>query len=234
MCRYRFLSPATTKNERSRRSSSALRRKSRVVRPIVVINDGSVGRHAPHVRRISRPPGLIHPSELQLIHFENNRGKRRGRLRAGIEAASQDYFLIQDADLERMDPSDYPALILPISEKTRRCCIWRPFSNLDFQKDLRIPSRIANTIVTGLSNVFFGLHLKDQACCGYKLLPASLAPKIEIPLYEGFEICSGDDGQAGTPARAALPMSRFDMYREVRSMEKRYDGSMDLSPSTRL
>ncbi len=41
-------------------------------------------------------------------------------MRAALEHASGDYCLIQDADLE-YDPEDYPALLEPLLDGSRRC-----------------------------------------------------------------------------------------------------------------
>jgi glycosyltransferase involved in cell wall biosynthesis len=67
---------------------------------IIVVNDGStdgteaVVRRYPHVRLINQHP---------------NQG-RGAALRRGIDAATGDYILFQDADLE-YDPADYPAML---------------------------------------------------------------------------------------------------------------------------
>jgi glycosyltransferase involved in cell wall biosynthesis len=72
-------------------------------REIIVVDDGSRDR----TREILRDT-----SGIRAIFHEKNRGKG-GALQTGIEAATGDVVIFQDADLE-YDPSDYKTLLDPI------------------------------------------------------------------------------------------------------------------------
>jgi dolichol-phosphate mannosyltransferase len=67
---------------------------------IIVVNDGSTDGTEAVVRRYP---------QVKLINQKPNRG-RGAALRLGTEAATGDYVLFQDADLE-YDPADYPAIL---------------------------------------------------------------------------------------------------------------------------
>src|SRR3990172_7094395 len=72
---------------------------------IVLVNDASSdGTH-------SIVDGLASPA-LKVIHHPINHGKGAA-IRTGLEAASGDVIVIQDADLE-YDPSDFSKLLAPI------------------------------------------------------------------------------------------------------------------------
>ncbi len=155
-----------------------------LVRQIVIANDGSTDSTRQVLDNLKA--SWTDPSiDLRIIHLERNQGKGAA-VRAALEVAAQPYVLIQDADLE-LDPGDYAALTRPIDEKSADVVFGNRFPN-GFPRDLRYASRIANWVVTTLSNVLYGMHLEDQAC-GYKLLPTGLAKNLRLR-SDGFEICS--------------------------------------------
>lgn len=77
-----------------------------VAKEILVVDDCSRDRTAEIVRGV---PGV------RLYQLERNSGKGRA-VRAGIERATGDYLIIQDADLE-YDPSDYVPMLRAMLEK---------------------------------------------------------------------------------------------------------------------
>lgn len=72
---------------------------------VIVINDGSTDNSLNLLKANST-------FYSKLIDLKHNVGKG-GAIREGLKAATGDYILFQDADLE-YDPSDYEKLILPI------------------------------------------------------------------------------------------------------------------------
>ena len=74
---------------------------------VVVIDDGSKDRT---VGLLNERPDLY----ATLVRLAQNRGKG-GAVKAGLEKATGDYILFQDADLE-YSPADYASLFLPIAK----------------------------------------------------------------------------------------------------------------------
>jgi len=158
---------------------------------IIVANDGS----SDQTRFIldDYKKAWTHPSiELTILHLDQNRGKGAA-VRAALEKATLPYILIQDADLE-LNPSDYHALLQPIVSHNADVVFGNRFPE-GYPSTLRWASRIANTIVTVLSNSLYDMKLDDQAC-GYKLLPTSLAKELKLK-SDGFEICSEMTAKVG-------------------------------------
>ena len=162
----------------------SVRTQKALVRQIVVVNDGSTDDTRHVLEKIQA--GWSDPDiELTVIQWEKNFGKGAS-VRAAIKAATASYILIQDADKE-LDPSDYPALVKPIVDEKADVVFGNRFPN-GFLPSLRLASRIANWVVTTLTNVLYGMHVKDQAC-GYKLMQTTLANNLDLKT-NGFEICS--------------------------------------------
>ncbi len=121
----------------------------------------------------------------QLILNKKNEGKGYS-IRKGIENATGDIVLIQDADLE-YDPSDYMKLIKPIKDGLADAVYGSRFIGLGERRVLYFWHTIGNKFLTLLSNMLSNLNLTDMEVC-YKVF---LLEKIkDIKLREnrfGFE-----------------------------------------------
>jgi glycosyltransferase involved in cell wall biosynthesis len=80
-------------------------------------------------------------------------------IRLGLSYATGDVILIQDADLE-LDPEEYGRLLQPIRDGRTSVVFGSRF--LDGRNRVRLASRIANGVLTGLTNVLFGARLTDM------------------------------------------------------------------------
>jgi len=121
----------------------------------------------------------------KVIHHEKNRGKGAA-IRNGIAAATGDAIVIQDADLE-YDPSDLPALLLPIRARQADAVYGSRFLGGP-HRVLYFWHYLGNKLLTLLSNMFTNLNLTDLETC-YKLVRADLLKRLPLSANRfGFEV----------------------------------------------
>lgn len=111
----------------------------------------------------------------KLITNSSNRGKGFS-IRKGIEVATGDIILIQDADLE-YDPSDYNKLISPIIGGRADVVFGSRFIGGDERRVIYFWHTLANKCLTLLSNMLSNLNLTDMETC-YKVFKSSELKKI--------------------------------------------------------
>ena len=106
---------------------------SGVEKQIIVVNDGSTDATAFEIRNSK--------SEIRnfnIINHEKNMGKGAA-VRTGIENATGDYIIIQDADLE-YDPKDIEKLIKPVQDGIAEVVYGTRLKRMpNFSKDERTP-----------------------------------------------------------------------------------------------
>ena len=112
---------------------------------------------------------------LTLILHNRNRGKGAG-VRSGVERATGDIIIIQDADLE-YDPRDYPALIRPIVEGRVKVVYGSRF--LGPRKDMLFWHMVGNKLLTLVTNILYDSTLSDMETC-YKVMRADVAKSLDI------------------------------------------------------
>ena len=113
----------------------------------------------------------------KVIFNESNFGKGYS-LRKGIEAASGDIILVQDADLE-YNPKEYYKLINPIIDGNADVVYGSRFIGGDERRILFFWHTIANKLLTLLSNMFTNLNLTDMETC-YKVFKSEFIKKIDL------------------------------------------------------
>ena len=123
--------------------------------------------------------------EIKTIFNEKNFGKGYC-IRKGIEEASGDIIIIQDADLE-YDPTDIPKLINPIKNGDADVVYGSRFTGSDEKRVLFYWHSLGNKFLTTLSNMFSNLNLTDMECC-YKAFRKEIIKEINLKENRfGFE-----------------------------------------------
>ena len=120
-----------------------------------------------------------------IIYNERNYGKGYS-IRKGIQFASGDVLIIQDADLE-YDPSDYFKLIEPIRAGYADVVYGSRFIGTDQKRVLNYWHSLGNYWLTLLSNMLTNINLTDMEVC-YKAFKSECIKKIELQENRfGFE-----------------------------------------------
>ncbi|NJC27739.1 glycosyltransferase family 2 protein [Neolewinella antarctica] len=114
-----------------------------------------------------------------------NQGKGAA-LRTGIRAASGDYIIIQDADLE-YNPEEFNLLLQPVVDGLADVVYGSRFIGGKPHWILFFWHSIGNKVLTFLCNAVANLNLTDMETC-YKLFPADVLKSIDIKENRfGFE-----------------------------------------------
>lgn len=151
-----------------------------VEREVIVVCDGSTD----GTRELLAEHYGSGQGPVKALFHDANYGKGRA-VRTGAAAATGDFLLVQDADLE-LSVSDYPALLAPALEGGAEV-VFGSRAEAGFSK-MYAHSRFANRVLTFVTNLLYGARLSDQAC-GYKLISLEAYRSIRLEL-DGFEFCS--------------------------------------------
>jgi dolichol-phosphate mannosyltransferase len=143
---------------------------------IIVVDDGSTDDSFELLFELRSLPGL------KLVRHQGNRGKGAA-IRTGLEHATGDYVIIQDADLE-YDPADYPRLLEPLIAGRSNAVYGVRHDDNPRRGPLLFFGVKLLTLVT---NLLYGCRIHDEAT-GYKAFRLSLLHRIELEC-ERFAFC---------------------------------------------
>jgi glycosyltransferase involved in cell wall biosynthesis len=121
--------------------------------------------------------GLEGDPQVRVLYQDRNRGKGAA-LRAGFQAATGDYVIVQDADLE-YDPMEYPRLLAPIREGKADVVYGSRFKGGEVTRVLYFWHSVGNRLLTLLSNVATNLNLTDMEVC-YKIFPREVIQSLDL------------------------------------------------------
>jgi len=141
---------------------------------IIIIDDCSTDRTGEVIEEYVCKSGSGH---IHYLRNEKNSGKGFG-IRKGIQAATGDFVIIQDADLE-YDPRDYARLLEPALEGVADVVYGSRLMSSSPRRILFFWHSIGNHFLTYLCNAFSNLNLTDMET-GYKLFRREIISSITL------------------------------------------------------
>lgn len=143
---------------------------------VIVVNDGSKDNTA---ALLKQRPELY----SQCINLERNRGKGAA-VKAGLLAATGDYVLFQDADLE-YDPNDFHKLFLPIQQYNADVVFGSRILTPELVRVHYLWNYIGNRALTWFFNILYNRTFSDVYTC-YLLFRRNLVDPLSLKT-SGFE-----------------------------------------------
>ncbi len=149
-----------------------------IEKEIIIVDDGSIDGTREYLKRLG--------NQIKVIFHEKNKGKGAA-VRTGFSAATGDYIVIQDGDLE-YNPEEYKDLLKPILDGKADVVYGSRFMSGRPHAVLRFWHYIGNKILTAFSNAFTNLYLTDMETC-YKMFTKKVIDDIGPKLVSNrFEI----------------------------------------------
>jgi glycosyltransferase involved in cell wall biosynthesis len=140
-------------------------------REVIIADDGS----SDGTRGAIDASRWAHDARVRVCSSPINLGKGAA-VRLGLGVATGDILLIQDADLE-LDPNEYSRLLAPILDGRSKIVYGSRF----LAPSGRVPleRRLANRLLTTLTNVLFGSRLTDMETA-YKVFTREVLAGIRL------------------------------------------------------
>ncbi|EKD86938.1 MAG: glycosyl transferase family 2, partial [uncultured bacterium] len=139
-----------------------------LTREIIIIDDGSSDKSLSEIKK-----GIAGKNGIRLIAQGKNQGKGAA-VAAGIEEATGDYIIIQDADFE-YDPNDIKKLVLPVLNNQAKVVYGTRLNRMPHlgkeEKRARfLLHYFGNRFLSLVTSALYGAWITDMETC-YKLFP---------------------------------------------------------------
>lgn len=153
-----------------------------IKKELVVVNDCSKDDTEAELKRFQQE----HPdTSINYQKHEVNRGKGAA-IRTGIQSATGDLIIIQDADLE-YDPREFNTLLQPVMDGFADVVYGSRFAGGKPHRVLFFFHTIGNRILTFISNLLTNVNLSDMETC-YKLFKSDIIKSVKLKENRfGFE-----------------------------------------------